>query len=303
MKIKDKISNKNIIGYGFALLAVILWSGNFVVARGLSSSIHPFALSFYRWTVATIVFTPFALPHIKKDFVEIKKNLKYIFITALIGISSFNTIIYYAGRTTTAINLSLIALTFPIFILLISRILDKEKIANRRILGIIIVISGVLLIVSKGNLEVLLNLSLNAGDPLMLFAAFCFAVHSMLVKNKSQKINIYSFQYATFLVGLIILLPLYLFVAKDNIDILLSSNVYYSILYIGIFSSLVSFVSWNKAIDKIGASSSGMIYFLMPLFSGIIALLFLNETIKTYHLISGLLIVVGIVISNRKSNK
>ena len=207
MKFNTKISNKNIVGYGFALLAVALWSGNFVVARGLSESIHPFALSFYRWMVATIVFTPFALPHIKKDFVEIKKNFKYIFITALIGISSFNTIIYYAGRTTTAINLSLIALTFPIFILLISRILDKEKIANRRILGIIIVISGVVLIVTKGNPELLLSLSFKAGDPLMLFAAFCFAVHSMLVKNKSKKINIISFQYTTFLIGMILLLP------------------------------------------------------------------------------------------------
>lgn len=303
MKIKDKISNNNIVGYGFALLAVTLWSGNFVVARGLSSDIHPFALSFYRWTVATIVFTPFALPYIKKDFIEIKKNFKYIFITAFIGISSFNTIIYFAGRTTTAMNLSLIALTFPIFILLISRILDKEKIANRRILGILIVIIGVILIVTKGAPELLLSLSFNSGDPLMLFAAFCFAVHSMLIKNKSKKINIISFQYATFLIGVLILLPFYLTIAKDNITVLSNSNVYGSILYIGIFSSLISFVSWNKAIDKIGASTSGMIYFLMPLFSGVIALAILHETIKPYHFISGLLIVVGIIISNRKVNK
>ncbi len=303
MKFNNKISNKNIVGYGFALLAVTLWSGNFVVARGLSTSIHPFALSFYRWLVATIVFTPFAIPYIKRDLLEIKKNFKYIFITALIGISSFNTLIYYAGRTTTAMNLSLIALTFPIFILLISRFLHKEKIANRRFLGILIVISGVLLIVTKGNPKLLLSLTFNAGDPIMLFAAFCFAVHSMLVKNKSQKINIISFQYTTFLIGMVILLPFYLMVAKTNIDVLSDSKVYSSILYIGIFSSLISFVSWNKAIDKIGASSSGMIYFLMPLFSGIFAWLFLSETIKAYHLISGLLIVVGIVISNRKGKK
>ena len=92
-------------------------------------------------------------------------------------------------------------------------------------------------------------------------------------------------------------------VAKDNIDMLSETKVYSSILYIGIFSSLISFVSWNKAIDKIGASTSGMIYFLMPLFSGITALFFLNETIKPYHLISGLLIVLGIIISNRKVKK
>lgn len=296
--------NKNtLIGFGFALLATALWSGNFVVASGLSDSIQPFSLSFYRWLVATIVFTPFAFRSVKRDWATIRVHFPYLLLTALLGVSIFNTLIYFAGQTTTAVNLSLIALTFPIFILLISAIVYKERITSVRILGIIIVLMGVLLINSKGNPAGLLNLRFNAGDSLMLLAAFTFAIHSILIKNKPKKISIISLQYTTFFMGMIILLPFYLYSKDSIIGFEPEFSVIGALLYIGIFSSLISFVSWNKAIDKIGASSAGMIYYLMPLFSGLVAWVLLDEKLKYYHLISGIMIVTGILISNHRARR
>lgn len=278
-------------------MATAFWSGNFVVASGLSDSIQPFTLSFYRWLVATLVFTPFAYKSVKRDWAAIRIHFPYLLIIAVLGISIFNTLIYYAGRTTTAINLSLIALTFPIFILIISAIVFKERITLVKILGIVIVLMGVGLIISKGNPAQLLDLTFNAGDPLMLLAAFIFAVHSLLIKNKPKKISIISLQYTTFFIGMMVLFPFYLIGDGGDIGFEPSFPVIGAILYIGIFSSLVSFVSWNKAIDKIGASSAGMIYFLMPLFSGLVAWVLLNEELKSYHLISAVLIITGILIS------
>lgn len=300
---KDFKNNTGLIGIAFALLAVALWSGNFVVARGLSTSIAPISLSFYRWLVAVIVFTPFAFSTVKKDWPTIKKHGKYIVFTAFLGISLFNTLIYYAGQTTTAINLSLIALTFPVFIILISCIFFKEKLTLIKLLGIVIVLSGVLLIVSNGDYSVLLNLTFNAGDPLMLMAAFIFAVHSLLVKNRPKGLNIISFQYMTFLVGMLILFPFYLLTKEEGLGFEMHSNIIMAILYVGIFSSLFSFVLWNKAIDKIGAPSAGMIYFLMPLFSGFVSWMIIDEKLRYYHLISGILIVSGILLANRKIRK
>jgi drug/metabolite transporter (DMT)-like permease len=97
-----------------------------------------------------------------------------------------------------------------------------------------------------------------------------------------------------------VLFPFYLFADGGNIGFEPTFPVIGAILYIGIFSSLVSFVSWNKAIDKIGASSAGMIYFLLPLFSGLLAWLLLNEELKSYHLISAVLIITGIFISTNQ---
>lgn len=296
--------NQQFIGLVYALLATALWSGNFVVARGWSDSIHPFSLAFYRWSVAVLIFTPFALRSVLRDWKIIKTKLFFISVTALLGVSTFNTLIYFAGRSTPALNLSLIALTFPIFILIISSIFFNEKITFLKAMGIIIVISGVLIIISQGQFSTLLQFSFHAGDPLMLLAAFTFSIHSILLKNKPKGISIISFQYMTFLIGLMILLPFYLFrilgtAGPETINI----SMFGAILYIGICASLISFTSWNKAIEKIGAPSAGMIYFLLPLFSGIIAWVFIGERLEFYHLISAAFIILGILISTKSSNR
>jgi len=298
-KAQDHINHK-LTGIAFAILATALWSGNFVVARGWSSEIHPFSLAFYRWLVAVVVFTPFALRSVKRDWKTIGAHLPYLAITALLGVSTFNTLIYFAGRSTAALNLSLIALTFPIFILILSSIFFKEKITWIKTLGILIVLSGVLIIISQGQMSALLQFSFHPGDPLMLMAAFTFSIHSLLLKQKPAGISIISLQYMTFLIGLLILLPFFLVnKSLQTTAEIITLPIFGSILYIGVCASLISFTSWNKAIEKIGAPSAGMIYFLLPLFSGITAWLFLGERLQAYHLMSAALIVCGIILSNQ----
>ncbi|MBI9054222.1 MAG: DMT family transporter [Bacteroidales bacterium] len=297
------MKNKLITGYALALLATALWSGNFIVARDLSESVHPFSLSFYRWLVATIIFTPFAIKRVIHDWGIIRKHFLYLIVTALLGVSIFNTLIYFAGRSTAAVNMSLIMLTFPIYILIISAILFKEKIGFKKVAGIVVVLIGVIGIVTKGQWLDIFNIKLNSGDPLMLLAALIFATHSILVKTKPKKLSIFSLQYMTFLLGVLILFPFHLWSFKQNGNVEFTGSMVGSILYIGIFSSLISFVSWNKAIDRIGASTAGMIYYLLPLFSGLAAWIILSEKLKYYHLFSGVLIVTGILISNHKSTQ
>jgi drug/metabolite transporter (DMT)-like permease len=292
------LKNKAVIGSVLALLATALWSGNFVVARGLSESIHPFSLSFYRWLVATIVFTPFAIRGVINEREIIKKNIVYLLVTALLGVSLFNTLIYFAGRSTDAVNMSLVMLTFPIFILLISVVFFKEKMSLYKVAGIVIVVVGVIGIVTKGQLSDLKNLELNSGDSLMLLAAFVFAIHSILVKKKPDRLSIFSLQYVTFLAGMLMLLPFHIWASFQAKYGEFTSPMLLSFLYIGICSSLISFVSWNKAIDKIGAVSAGMIYYLLPFFSGLVAWIVLGEKFNYYHLVSGAIIIAGIILSN-----
>jgi len=110
------LQNRQISGYLFATGATAIWSGNFIIARGLNESIPPISLAFWRWVVAVIVFLPFALKPLIDEWDILKENIPYLSVTALLGITIFNTLIYFAGHTTTAINLSLISITFPIFI-------------------------------------------------------------------------------------------------------------------------------------------------------------------------------------------
>ena len=161
---KETPNKSTLSGYIFALTATALWSGNFIVARNLSDAIPPVSIAFWRWTVALLVFTPFALRQVLKDWATLKKHLPYLLITAFVGVTIFNTLIYIAGHTTTVINLSLISITFPIFIIVLSRFLFKEKITSAKIVGIILVGFGVIIIITKGSLALLFQLEFFVGD-------------------------------------------------------------------------------------------------------------------------------------------
>jgi len=294
-------SNSIVAGYLFAIGATAIWSGNFIVARGLSDSIPPVSLAFYRWMVAILVFTPFALKNIFQEWATIKKHSGYFFITSFLGITTFNTLIYYAGHSTTAMNLSLIAITFPIFIIILSRVLYKELITIKKGIGISLVLIGVLFLITKGNLATLLDISFNIGDVWMLVASVIFSVYSLLLKNKPEGISIKALQLSTFILGTFLLIPFFLWEQANVSQSFLNQTTIPAILYVGIFASLCAFVLWNKSIVILGPSKAGMVYYTLPLFSGFLGYLFLKESISMIHFYSMLFIFSGIIITNKGS--
>ena len=296
---KHKQQNQQALpGYLFAICATALWSGNFIIARGLNESIPPVSLAFWRWVVAVIVFMPFALKPLIAQRDVLKENIGYLAITALLGITTFNTLIYLAGHTTTALNLSLISITFPVFIVILSRLFFGEKITINKGIGIILVATGVVLLVTKGNVSSLANISFAVGDVWMLIAAIIFAVYSILIRHKPAGLSIWSFQLSTFILGLVFLFPFFIWEYTTSPTIEFDAKTVGSILYVGIFASLSAFVLWNKAIMVIGPTKAGMIYYTLPLFSGVLAYLILKEDISMVHLYSALLIISGILTAN-----
>lgn len=290
-------------GYLFALGATAIWSGNFIIARGLSESIPPISLAFWRWTVAVIVFLPFALKPLIAEWNIIKKHIPYLCITSLLGITVFNTLIYFAGHTTTAVNLSLISITFPVFIIILSWMFFGERITAYKGLGILLVVIGVVLLITKGNFLSLLKISFAIGDLWMLLAAITFAVYTILLKRRPENISILAFQLSTFVLGLIFLSPFFIWEYATIPHVGFDPKTVFLILYVGIFASLVAFTLWNKAIVTIGPSKAGMIYYTLPIFSGLSASIFLKENISIIHLYSVLLILSGIFIANYESKK
>ncbi len=294
-----------VIGYLCALCATIIWSGNFVVARGLMDSIPPVALAYWRWLVAILVFIPFAIKPTLKDWQVIRSHLPYLAICALLGVTAFNTLIYIASHSTTAINLSLIAITFPIFVIILARLFLSEALSLRKTLGIVLVILGVVLLVSKGHIANLMQLTLVKGDGWMLLASICFAGYSILVKHKPQTLSGWSFQFITFVLGLIFLLPFYLWETQHSTFSIteISLSGLGAILYIGILASLIAFIVWGKAIELIGPTQSSVTYYTLPVFSGLAAYLFLDEQITAMHFISMSLIITGVLVAALNSKR
>lgn len=292
--------NNQTKGVLFALCATLLWSVNFVIASGIKGHIPPVGLAFWRWTIACIVLAPFAIKSTIKSWGDIKKNIRFLAITAVLGITIFNTLIYFAGKTTSAVNLSLIAISIPLFIVAISRIAFKEKVSTIKILGIATIITGVLVLITKGSIQSLLEINFTIGDLLMLLACFFFACYTILVRLKPKEIPSNVFLFTLFIIGTILLLPFYILEHLYYKQVIFDSTTIYATTYVGIFASLISYYLWNEAISLIGTNKTALIYYSIPIFSGILAYLFLNQAIVLVQIISMGIIISGLLLTNRK---
>lgn len=295
--------SETVRGYLFALAATAIWSGNFIVARGLSDQIPPVSLAFYRWLVAVVALAPFAAGGAVREWGVIRRHPWYFSLTAFLGITCFNTFIYIAGHTTSATNLALIAISFPVFVILMGRIFYRELLYPAKIFGVFMVLAGVVCLITRGHLSALIHISFARGDLWMLAASMIFAVYSILLKHKPRDISLFSFQFACFCLGLLFLLPFYLWELAGSGPVYINATMVWATLYVGVFASLAAFLFWNQAVAILGPSTAGMIYYTVPLFSGALGALFLGERPGLVHAASLALILGGILLTNTAGRK
>lgn len=291
---------KNIYtGIALALTTVIIWSGNYVVARGISKQMPPVSLAFYRWSMATVCIIPLAFKKFLQQWAVVFAHRRYLFWTALTGVTIFNTFIYLGGHYTAAINLALIGTTSaPIFIVLLSVLILKERAPLFRITGMTICFAGILFLLSQGSLQKLVNFRFGKGDLLVLISSLSFSIYSILVRKKPPEIQPVVFLFSIFTLGTLLLLPFYLYEIRTTGPVNWNSNMIITILYLGIGNSIIGFFGWNAAIERLGAPSTGLFSNLIPIFSTIEAVLLLGEKFSIIHLVSGIIVIAGVVIAN-----
>lgn len=291
--------NKILVGAALAILATLIWSGNFIIARGAKNNIPPVTLAFYRWLSATIILLPFTWHLFIKEISILKKYFSYFLLTAVTGVTLFNTFVYIAGHTTEAINMALIGTTTsPIISVILARIFLKESIPYTRVIGMLICIAGILLLLSKGDIHTLLSFSFTEGDWWMLAAAFTFAIYNVCAKKKPAAMSSKNFLFTVFLIGTILLLPFYLFELNTKGGFETNASNFGAILYLGLGASVICFLLWNKSIANLGAGRASLFGNLIPVFSSIEAVLFLNEKVSAIQLFSFVLVITGLIIAN-----
>lgn len=285
--------------YFLLALCVLIWSGNFVLGRYLSTSVEPIELAFFRWFFVLIFITPslFFLD-LKKLLRVFKQNLKIMLSLSILGITLFNTIVYLAVQTTTATNGLLINSTTPIIILILAHFILKAHINKLQILGIILSTFGVSFLILKGNILSITNLEFHDGDFLILLSSSIWALYSVLIKFRPKELNSYELFVSLVIVGFIILLPVYLAQGYSiEREIASIKQNWYLYVYISLFASITSYYLWHIGLDTIGAARTGQFTHLMPLFGSTLAFIFLGETLESYHIYGAILIGLGIYLS------
>ena len=290
-----KISGKP---YLLLTLAILFWSGNTVVGRAVRTEMPPLAFAFWRWFTASVIISFISIPHLKKDWNTIKRNWPILILLSAIGIASFNALLYSGLQWTIAINAFLLQTMMPVFIVSLSFLLFKEKVTAGQILGVLICLAGAAVIITEGDPAILYSLSINHGDIYIFIAVVLYAGYSVMLR-KRPPVHQLSFMAVTFTLGTLLLLPLYLWETLSGRPIEFSGTSVLAVGYVALFPSIVSYFCFNRGIELVGANRGGMFMYLMPVFGSILAIIFLDETIRWYHLAGIGLIMPGLLMATR----
>ncbi len=271
-------------GQAYLLLIVttLLWAGNIVLGRLVAGHVPPIALAFVRWGGAFLILLPFAWPHLKRDWPEILRHWPIMLVLSFTGIASYNTLVYFGLQFTGALTGVLLQSAQPLVIALVTFALFAERLSGRQAAGILLSLCGVVAIVSQGDLERLAAIRFNVGDILILVAVVLYAIYSALLRRRPA-IHWISFLAATFLIGDVMLLPVFAWEISTGYVLRLDWLTVAACLYVAIFPSLVAYAFFNRGVELIGANRAGPFFHLMPLFGALMAVGFLGERFQWFH--------------------
>lgn len=278
------------------LLAVLIWSMNIAVTRYVVDYISPVSISFYRWLVAFLVLTPFMATRVWRERVLIQQYWKKLAVLAAFGMVLYQGLGYTAAHYTSATNMGIINAFIPIFTIFVSMFLLKE-IPNRfAIIGSILSFLGLLYVMAQGNLAGLIQSGGHLGDVMMVIAVFFYAFYGVFLKKWQLNIPLMISLYIQIIFALLYHLPFVLWLGLEAIN---PQNIS-SVLYAGIFPSLIAPLVWMLAVQMIGPNRTSIFMNLMPVFTAIIAYIWLNEAWTVYHSIGGAIILLGILLAQKK---
>lgn len=285
--------------YLLLLVAPLAWGGNAVLARGVADLIPPLTLSFWRWTLAFLILLPFTWKHAKRDWPVALQSWKILSVLAFLGVTSFNSLLYMAAHTISAMNITILQCAMPAYIVLGSFLFFKEKISKIQVIGMALCIAGALAIVTRVDFGVLQQLTFAAGDLLMVVANVFYGLYSVLLR-KRPPMHPLSFLTYTFGIGVVGVLPFYLWELSISAPLVLNTPILSSVLYVAVFPSIVAYLCWNRGVEAIGANISGLYINLVPVFAAVMSILFLGEGLELFHIFGMALIFGGILVFNRR---
>lgn len=287
---------KNYWVFALPLIAVCIWSLNIAVTRYVTDYISPVSISFYRWLIAFVILTPFLIPQVIRQQHVVRANLGHLAVLSAFGMVLYQGIAYTAAHYTSATNMGIINAFIPVFTIVVSILILKEFPNRFAITGSMISFCGLVFVITQGQWDELIQLTGHMGDALMLLAVFFYAFYGVLLKKWQLAIPLVISLYIQIFFAVLYHLPL---IAWFGLDGLTKSNIY-SVVYAGIFPSLIAPFVWMAAVQRIGPTQTSIFMNLMPVVTVIIAYIWLKEAWTIYYTLGGVMILVGILITQRK---
>jgi drug/metabolite transporter (DMT)-like permease len=289
----------------YLLTATILWAGNAIAGRALVGSVSPITLTAVRWGAAALILLPFGW-RIFKPGSPLWKNKTRFLILGLFGVGSYNVLLYSALQTSSAINVTLIGASMPIWMLLIGAVFYQVKPRVLQMIGAVVSLLGVSVVLTRGDLSTLLSMQMVIGDLLIMLATFLWASYSWMLSRPGSSSE-QEWPWAGFLSAQIVIGLMWtgffegFEIASGHAYLDLNLWTGSLILFIAIGPSLIAYRCWGQGVNRAGPTVAAFFANFIPLFTALFSAAILGEPPGLFHAVAFALIVAGIWVSSPKS--
>ena len=280
-------------------ITALCWAGNAIVGRLAAGHIPPVTLSFLRWSLAFLIILPFAWKHLVRDWQAIRGRLGTMVVLSVTGISAFNTMQYWALEHTQALNTLLLQSAAPLFVAIWSLLLLGIRLTLGQAGGLVVSLTGVLVILLQGDLTTLKNIEFNIGDIIFVTALAIFGLYSTLSFKRPQ-IHGLSFVGFTFGCGAAALIPLLIWELATRPVLQFNAANLLTLFYVSVFPSTLAYLCFNRGVHLIGANRAAAFFHVVPVFGAAMAIVFLGEQPRLFHVTGFALVLAGVFVASRK---
>ncbi len=286
-------------------LPPLLWAGNAVVGRVVADAVSPMTLNFLRWSIAFVLLLPLAAPVLNPGSPLWRSARRFVAL-ALLAIGGYNALLYLSLNTSGPINVTLVGSITPVFMLLIGRLFFAKPISLKQWLGAALSIAGVLVVLARGQIDVLLQVRLVPGDVYMLLASAGWALYSWMLVHPTSEPSSIRANWAAFLLAQI-------FFGLGWSGVFAGAEwalglgrftpswaTVAALIFIAVCPALLAYRAWGAGVARAGPAVAGFFINLTPLFTAVLSSLFLGEAPHLYHAVAFVMIVGGIVVSSRR---
>lgn len=294
---------------GIALLLTLpplLWAGNAVVGRALVGSVPPLLLNALRWSLALALLAPLAT-RVLREPAAMRARWKHLALLGLLGVGSYNALQYLAVQTSTPLNVTLIAASSPVWMLLVGSLFYREHPTARQLAGAALSLAGVALVISRGSLEALREVKLVPGDLFMLLAIALWAGYSWMLARPPASMSGEQrpqWNWAEFLFVQMLFGTAWAGAAAGVEAFAWPGTVAWTpavllgLVYVAIGPSLIAYRCWGLGVATVGPAVAAFFSNLTPVFAALLSAALLGDRPRWYHGVAFALIAAGIVVSS-----
>ena len=282
----------------------LMWAGNAVVGRLVTDLVPPITLNFLRWLVAFFILLPLAW-RVLRPASGLWSHWRRFALLSLLGVGCYNALQYLALQTSTPLNVTLVAASGPFWMLVIGALFFKAPVRRKQLLGAMLSVTGVLVVLSRGDWQQLLAVRLVVGDFFILLATACWSWYSWLLSRRDEPEAIRN-DWAAFLLGQVVFGLAWsgLFTGMEwglsDAHITWGWPLIATLAFVAVGPAVLAYRCWGLGIQQAGPTVAGFFANLTPLFAAVMSAAFLGELPHLYHVAAFALIIGGIVVSSRQ---